>query len=264
MNLQHLKIKSSTVTPYALLPGDPARVDFIGGKLRGFKIVGQNREFRVGVGEYNGIPITVCSTGIGCPSTAMATEALIDAGTRYLIRVGTCGGAWRKEIKAGSVIIPTASIRDEGTTEEYIPKGFPAVADFDVVQALRESSQKNKIRCYSGINRTHDAFYGSLESIAKWGNYLGDERWKKEDTPILSSEMESAALFVIASLRNVKAGAIFAVNAEPESLRSRLNGKKQNVASETSERVTRMTVDKTITVTLEALAALAEHHTNPL
>ena len=138
------------------------------------------------------------------------------------------------------------------------------MADFDVVQAFKTSCRGNKTRCYSGINRTHDAFYGSLESITKWGGYLNDKRWKKENTPILSSEMESAALFVVASLRNVKAGAIFAVNADPEPLKERIRGGKQIVASEASGQVTKRAVDKTIDVALDALAMLAKHHTDPL
>jgi uridine phosphorylase len=263
MQLQHLKIESSLIIPYALLPGDPKRVDVIGEKLEKFEIVGQNREFRVGVGAYKNVPITVCSTGIGCPSTAMATEVLIGAGARILIRLGTCGGAWRADIPVGSLIIPVASIRDEGTTKEYVPDGFPAVADFGVVQALVEAARKNAQRYYVGINRTHDAFYGNLESITKWGRYLLDSRWQKEDTPILSSEMESSALFVIAALRNVKAGAILAVNADPEPLKERILGKKQQVASESSEIVTEEIVEKMISVALDAMVILS-HRPNSL
>lgn len=266
MLLQHLKIESSCVTPYVFLPGDPGRVDVIGKKLTNFKIVGQNREFRVGVGAYNSVPITVCSTGIGCHSTAMVAEILIDAGAKILIRLGTCGGAWRADIPAGSLIIPTACVRDEGTTREYIPEEFPAVANYEIVQALAKSARQNAQACYIGINRTHDAFYGNLESITKWGKYLSDARWQNKETPILSSEMESAALFVIASLRNVKAGAILAVNADPESLKERLAGEKQKVASEASETATMEIVEKMISVGLDAMVALAStpHYANPL
>ncbi|MBI5022603.1 MAG: nucleoside phosphorylase [Candidatus Magasanikbacteria bacterium] len=252
----HLKITKQQVSPYVLLPGDPNRVDMIGNYLDDFKIIANNREFRVGIGKYKGKQITVCSTGIGCPSTAIAVEELIDAGARYLIRVGTCGGAWRRDILAGTLIISTASVRDEGTTIEYIPQGFPAVADRDIINALVQSSDEQNGRYFVGINRTHDAFYGSQSAIIKWGMYLKEDRRKNEKTPILSSEMESAALFVIATLRGVKAGAIFAANANPEPLKNRVSGKNMPVIAESSEEVNKQTVDLMIRVAIEAILKL--------
>ena len=259
--LSHLKIKKR-ISKFVLMPGDPERVDLIGKKLKDFKIIGNNREFKTGIGTYKGLSITICSTGIGCPSTAIATEELIDAGAEYLIRVGTCGGSWRKDIKLGSVIIPTASIRDEGTTLEYIPQGFPAVANLDIVSALDKSAKRKKVSAFVGINRTHDAFYGSQETILRWGKYLNEERWQKMkiDTPILSSEMESAALFVIATLRDVKAGAIFAVNGNPEPLLERLKGRKQKVTIEASQKTSEEVVDAMIDVALLACVELNKDH----
>ena len=257
MKLQpHIKISSKQISPYVLLPGDPARVDTIGTYLYNFTILANSREFRVGIGTFRGKRITVCSTGIGCPSTAIAVEELINAGAKYLIRVGTCGGAWRTDIRAGSLIIPTASIRDEGTTTEYIPQGFPAVADFDIVNELVRSAKKEKIKYSVGINRTHDAFYGTREAITKWGKYMQDERWKNSETPILSSEMESAVLFVIASLRNVKAGAVFAVNSNPEPLKERVLGNDISVITESNEKISKQIIDPMIRIALEAILKL--------
>lgn len=248
MQLQsHLKITPKDISPYVLLPGDPARVDVIGDCLDNFKIITNNREFRVGKGEYNGKQITVCSTGIGCPSTAIAVEELIGAGAQVLIRVGTCGGAWRSDIPVGSLIIPTASVRDEGTTDEYIPKGFPAVADIDVITALRDAAKTQNAPYYVGINRTHDAFYGAEESMTKW---------KNAGTSIISSDMESSALFVIATLRGVKAGAVLAVNANPEPLKERIAENQLLVITEVDEVVTQKTVDAAIRVALEAICSL--------
>ena len=144
MILQHLNIKQEIVPEYVLLPGDPKRVDIIGKQLSGFRIIDQNREFRTGIGSYKGTRILVCSTGIGSPSTAIAVEELTDAGAKVLIRIGTCGGSWRKDIPAGSFIIPTACVRDEGTTLEYIPQGFPAVANLALVNALEIACKKTK------------------------------------------------------------------------------------------------------------------------
>lgn len=134
--------------------------------------------------------------------------------------MGTCGSAWREDIQPGSVIIPTASIRDEGTTVEFVPKEFPAVADTDIIAALAESAKEQGAIWYKGINRTHDAFYAPDRSVAKWGEFYLDQRFKNVPSPIISSEMETAALFVIASLHGVRAGAILAVDAEPTPLKS--------------------------------------------
>lgn len=252
----HLKITEEQISEYVLLPADPGRIAVIGKFLSNFQILSSNREFTIGIGEYKGKRITVCSTGIGCPSTAIAVEELIASGAKFLIRVGTCGGAWRSEISVGSVTIPTATVRDEGTTAEYIPKEFPAVADYSVVTALVQAAEKKGQKYFVGINRTHDAFYGNQDAITKWGNYLSEVRWKNNDTPILSSEMECAALFVIASLRGVKAGAILAVNSEPESLKERIQGNQLAVQTETSSDSTNQTISSMIQIALEAISLL--------
>jgi uridine phosphorylase len=249
----HLKIKQRQISSFVLLPGDPKRVNLISKKLNKFKVLSFNREFKIGTGYYKNQKITVCSTGIGCASTAIAVEELINAGAKTLIRVGTCGGAWKKNIPLGSLVIPTASIRDEGTSKEYIKDNFPAVADFETVTKLKKSAEKNKAKFFIGINRTHDAFYGNQKAITQWGDYLKDKRWKSYDTPILSSEMESSALFIIASLRQVQAGAIFAVNANPEPLKDRILGKKQTVVTEVDLIKSDKITNKMIKVALDAI-----------
>ncbi len=254
----HLKITSPKLAPYVLLPGDPARVDIIAKYLRNGKLIGNYREFRVYAGRYKNIPVSIVSTGIGCPSTAIAVEEAIALGAKVLIRVGTCGGAWIKNIPLGSCIIPTACVRDEGTTKEYISVEFPAVADIDVVNALRSCAIKQTLPYFLGINRTHDAFYGAESSITKWGQAGSNSRLEKYSTPIISSEMETAALLVIASLRGVKAGAILAVNADPEPLTDRLSGKKIPVRMERDSRATARVVDRTIKVALEALSMIKQ------
>lgn len=255
-NMMHLKIKQNRISPYVLLPGDPLRVDLIGKFLKDFRIVNQNREFRIGKGTYKNNPITVCSTGIGSPSTAIVVEELASAGAKILIRIGTCGGAWKKNITLGSLIIPTACVRDEGTTIEYIPSGFPAVADFEVALSLAQSAETLNNKYFMGINRTHDAFYGKLSSTTRWGEYLIEKDWKNYDSAILSSDMETSALFVIASLKGIRAGAILAVNSQPEDLKSRLRGKKHEVVAESSRNKTEKIVIKAIKTALGALTNL--------
>ncbi len=256
MCLNHIPATKADISPYVLMPGDPGRVDFIGEFLDDFKIIGQRREFRLGTGFYKGLPITVVSGGIGCPSTAIVTEELIDAGAKYIVRIGTCGGAWRQDIPEGSLVIPAASIRDEGTTLEYVPLGFPAVASPILLQALKEAGKSEQ--AFIGINRTHDAFYGSLKSVTKWGEYLLEERWQDLDTPILSSEMECAALFVIASLRGVDAGAVLAVNSSPEPLRARLFNQDQEVVTETDPGLTKKILTKSISVALNSFNLIGQ------
>ena len=253
MKQQHILVRKGQINKYVLLPGDPKRVSAFQPLLENTEVLAENREFVVMNGSYRSIPVTVISTGIGCPSTAIAVEEAINAGAQVLIRTGTCGGSWKSEIKAGSVIIPTASVRDEGTTKEYILPEFPAVADFDVVSALKKAGTNNKIPTYVGINRTHDSFYGSSESIKKWGAYFTDPRFQQYDTPILSSEMEASALFVIASLRGVKAGAVLAVDASPEPLKERLNNKKLAVKTYNNVKLRDRTVRKMIQTALDAI-----------
>jgi len=252
----HIQLNQSQTSSRVLLPGNPGRVKEIACLLEKPVGLASNREFVSFGGFYKCKRITVCSTGVGGPSTAIAVEELIALGARVLIRVVTCGGAWRPNVPLGSLVIPTACIRDEGTTKEYIDAEFPAVADFKVVSKLRESAKTNNVNYFIGINRSHDAYYGSQGSIVRWGKYLTDTRFQNVDTPILSSEMECAALFVIASLRNVTAGAVLAVNADPEPLRSRLEGKKQNVITENSTQKTKEVTKKAIRVALDAIVKL--------
>jgi len=251
----HIKVCFKSISPYVLLVGDPSRVDVVGSFLENFKVLSNTREFRLGVGVYLGKKITVCSTGIGCPATAIAAEELINAGATTLIRIGTCGGAWRSDITLGSIILPIASVRDEGTSIEYIPLGFPAVASYELIDALAKSAKKNGQKYFVGINRTHDAFYGVQNSILKWGRYLLDKRWKNYESPIISSEMECSILYIIASMRGVRAGAILAVNSEPEPLKQRLVGNKQQVNSEYSVDFTSSIISKTIKVALDAVSS---------
>jgi len=257
----HIPCNPKNVAEIVLLPGDPARAKMIGKQyLEKGKLVASYREFVTYTGYYKGIKITTTSTGIGSPSTAIAVEELINMGAKVLIRVGTCGGALKKEILPGSVIIPTATIREEGTTKEYLPPEFPAVADFTVVDALIKSAQDLKIRYYTGINRTHDAFYGQSSNIKKWGSIYTNERMKNWAYPLISSEMECAPLYLIATLRGVRAGAVLAVNANPEPLKEIMLGKfKFDVPTSkitTSEAL--QSVDRAIKTALEASLLLSK------
>lgn len=251
----HIICKQKDISEIVLLPGDPGRTKYIADKyLKKPTFIAQNREFTTYTGQYKGVKITITSTGIGSPSTAIAVEELINIGAKVLIRVGTCGGALKKEIKVGSIIIPTASIREEGTTKEYISPEFPAVADFDVVQALIESAKKMNYKYYKGINRTHDAFYGQSQNIKKWGSVYLNPRMNNWQYPLLSSEMECAPLFLIGTLRGVKTGAVLAVNSSPEPLKEFMQEKyifdTPNTKIITKE--AELSIDRSILAALEA------------
>lgn len=221
----HIKCGEGDVGKIVLLPGDPARATFIGEKFLKGKHVATNREFVTYTGEYKGVKVSVTSTGIGGPSAAIATEELLNIGAKVLIRVGTCGGGLKKEIKQGSIIIPTAAIRHEGTTKEYVPLEWPAVADFDIVTILRATARKLKFPHFVGLDRTHDAFYGQKENWKYIGSLYNDPRMKNWDVPLVSSEMECSVIFLIALLRGVKAGAVLAVDSDPEPIEDIVNGK---------------------------------------
>lgn len=222
----HILCDTQDIGKIVLLPGDPGRAEYIAKNyFERTKRIAQNREFTTYTGYFKGIKISTTSTGIGSPSTAIAVEELINIGAKVLIRVGTCGGALKKEILPGSIIIPTATIREEGTTKEYLPPEFPAVADYNTVQALEKSAKKLKVKYFTGINRTHDGFYGQSKNIKQWGSIYINQRMKDWEYPLLSSEMECAPLFLIGTLRGVKTGAVLAVNANPEPLKEIMLGK---------------------------------------
>lgn len=250
----HILCSKKDISPIVLLPGDPARVLYIGKKyLNKAKLIAQNREFTTVTGFYKKQKITVTSTGIGCPSTAIAVEELINLGAKILIRVGTCGGALKKEIKPGSIIIPTACIREEGTTKEYLPYQFPAVANFEIVNTLKQTAQILNYKYFIGINRTHDAFYGQAKNIKQWGSLYLDPRMKKWTYPLISSEMETSALFIIALLRGVKTGAVLAVNANPEPLDLIMQNKFafSTPASKINSKEAKKSIDRAIITALE-------------
>lgn len=244
----HLKINKNNITDFVLLAGDPARLDIVASYLKKPREIFYQREFRVIKGEYQGVKLLAVSTGIGSPSAAIAVEELIKLGVKVLIRIGTCGGAWQSRIKAGSVIIPTACIREDGTSQEYFNLAFPAVADFQIVNALVEVAKARKIKFYVGINRTHDAFYGNVGSKLQWQKTFINLDVKK--SPILSSDMETAILFVIAALRGVNAGAILAVNADSESL---MRANKKNPVIQNNKIISQKIIGEMIKIALESL-----------
>ncbi|MGM0441707.1 MAG: uridine phosphorylase [Elusimicrobiota bacterium] len=206
----HVGLKKGDIGKYVLLPGDPGRVEKIANYFDQSKEVAFNREYRTFTGTVDGIKISATSTGIGCPSTAICVEELAKVGGEVFIRVGTAGSL-QKEVDLGDVVISTSAVREEGTTRQYVPLSYPAVADLDVTNALVEASEKLGISSHPGIVHCKDAFYteGNNELPLAKENEEKWEAWYK--SRVLATSMESSALFIISHLKRKKAGEVLAI-----------------------------------------------------
>ena len=216
----HIHCVPGDVGRYCFLPGDPGRCESIAALFDNPVHIGMNREYNIYTGTLLGEKVSVCSTGIGGPSAAIAMEELTAIGADTFIRVGTCGGI-DLNVCPGDVVVATGAIRYEHTSMEYAPIEFPAVPDFGVTAALKAASEELGYRTHTGVVQCKDAFYGqhapgkspvSYELLQKW------ESWKR--LGVKASEMESAALFVIAAALGVRCGSCFHViwNQEREKL----------------------------------------------
>lgn len=212
MNRQmHIALRQGDVGGYCLLPGDPERCQHIASYLEGAEFVARNREFVTYIGTLAGQRVSVCSTGIGGPSTAIAVEELAACGAHTLIRVGTCGGI-DLAVRGGDIVVATSAVRQEGTSLHYMPLEFPAVADFDVTDALRQGAASTGASVHTGVVQSKDSFYGQHEPSRMPVAHMLEEKWKAwKQAGVLCSEMESAALFVVSSVLGLRAGALFAV-----------------------------------------------------
>jgi len=203
----HILCKKGDVAPYVLLPGDPGRVLRMAKQLDSFKEISFNREYRVVTGKYHGLSVTICSTGIGGPSTAIAIEELINLGAHTFIRVGSCGG-YQPNIKIGDVIIPDSVIREDYTCLDYVPLQFPGVADRHVLRALEDSAVKAKAKYHVGPSISSDALYSKANKERKiiWSKFGA-----------LAQDMEAGTVLTLARVKGVFAGSILlVVDAEGE------------------------------------------------
>lgn len=209
----HLNITADEVGKYVILPGDPGRVPKIAERLEGAKEIAYNREFRTYTGSLLGERVSVVSTGIGGPSAAIAVEELVRCGAHTFIRVGTSGGIDLK-VAGGDLVIASVAVRGDGTSREYLPEEYPAAADFDVTLALRNaalrlSEDTDGKRFHVGVVQSKDSFYGEIEpEVMPVGHHLVN-RWEAYvRCGCLTSEMEAATLFAVATARKVRAGAV--------------------------------------------------------
>ena len=207
----HINCKQGDVGRYCILPGDPGRCAKIAAYFDDAAHVMTNREYTTYTGTLLGEKVSVTSTGIGGASASIAMEELTAIGADTFIRVGTCGGI-RLDVQSGDLVVATGAVRMEGTSREYAPIEYPAVADFGVLTALAQAAESSGRRWHAGVVQCKDSFYGqhsparmpvAYELEAKW------EAWKR--LGVLASEMESAALFVVANALGVRCGSVFHV-----------------------------------------------------
>ena len=201
----HLRIRPGDVADYVLLPGDPARVGRIADHIDDPREVSHNREYRTVTGRYQGIGVSGTSTGIGCPSAAIAVEELANVGATRFIRVGS-SAAFIPGVRKGDIIVNTATMRLDGTSAAYVDPGFPAVADHflagALIDAARELGAERGFGVHVGMNASSDAFYAETPEVVE--NLMRHK--------ITNIEMESAAIFTIAHLRGLHAAMVCAVS----------------------------------------------------
>ena len=205
----HIHCAPGDVGRYCILPGDPGRVPAIAALFDDARQVAYNREYNVWTGYLLGEKVTACSTGIGGPSASIAMEELHACGADTFIRTGTCGGI-DLDVRSGDIVVATGAVRYEHTSQEYAPLEFPAVPDFEIAAALKSASEDLGYRTHTGVVQCKDSFYGqhspekspvSYELLQKW------DSWKR--LGVKASEMESAALFVVAAALGVRCGSCF-------------------------------------------------------
>ena len=215
----HIQCGEGDVGRYCILPGDPGRCKAIAQHFDGPVHVKTNREYETWTGTLLGEKVSVVSTGIGGPSASIAMEELVNLGVHTFVRVGTCGGI-DLSVQSDDVVVATGAVRMEGTSREYAPIEWPAVPNYEVVNALVQAAKDLGKPWHAGVVQCKDSFYGqhspgrmpvSYELEQKW------EAWKR--LGVLASEMESAALFTVAAARRVRCGSVFHViwNQEREA-----------------------------------------------
>jgi uridine phosphorylase len=216
------ELSPGDVSEYVFLCGEPERVPKIASMLSGTKKVAQKREFWVHAGSLDGTQVTVASTGIGGPSTAILLEELANLGSHTFIRVGTSGGI-ADGLEKGDFVISTGAVRADGTSRSYAWPEYPALAHHEVVLALIDSAYKLKTRFDVGISLSIDGFY-SENKIMKEGkvapmsrteympSFMVNRLSDAKKMGVKNMEMENGTIFTLSTLFGLRAGAICTVS----------------------------------------------------
>lgn len=211
--MPHIKCEKEDIGEIVLLPGDPGRVSMFEELLEDFQIVSNYREYVVGTGFYHGIKITVCSTGIGAPSTEIAVIQLMAMGAKALIRIGGTG-VLKAEVPCGGMVLNTGAVRQGGASCFYAPPEYPAIASFEVLDCLKRACEERNNEYAMGVCMSVGSFYhGQGRRMPYEADYDEEavlNQYKKWN--ILNMEMEAETIFTLAALNNVLAGSICAVH----------------------------------------------------
>ena len=204
----HVGLAKGDVGDYVLIPGDPGRTPMIAKYLDGAKEVAFSREYRTFTGSIDGVKVSTISSGMGGPSVAIAVEELYELGVHTFLRVGTCGAA-QPEIKMGDLVIAVGAVRTEGTSDGYVPREYPAIASIDMVNELIDASRAAGVPFHVGLIRSVDALYSDLmPDRMPRPEHLREELQTWSRAGVLSNDMETSTLFIVARLRNLRAGTI--------------------------------------------------------
>jgi len=242
----HIQCGPGDVAPVVIVPGDQGRVESIISKLHDPKKVSENRGLITYTGYYEDYPVSVTSTGMGGPSASIVYEELINIGAKILIRIGSVAGL-QEEIEEGDVIIPHACVRDDGASQYYVPQNFPAVASPEVYLRLISAAKSLNLDFKTGINWSHSCFYNrDPEYFQRWSRYR-----------VVSMDMEASSLFIVSSLRGVKAGfiGICYANRFKQSNRDKVDLS----VPDTNRNIIKFSTSKAIDITLRAIKDLYQN-----
>lgn len=212
----HTGVGPEDIGKYVIMPGDPKRCAKIAEFFDDAKLVADSREYVTYTGTLDGVKVSVTSTGIGGPSAAIAIDELAKCGAHTFVRIGTCGGM-QEDVMGGDVVIATGAVRMEGTSREFAPIEYPAVANLDVTNALVAAAKSLNIRHHVGVVQCKDSFFGQHEPEVMPVSYELENKWQAWlRMGCLASEMESAALFIAGQFLRVRVGSCFLVVANQE------------------------------------------------
>ncbi len=243
----HTGVGPGDIGKYVIMPGDPKRCAKIAEHFDEPKLVADVREYVTYTGFLNGVKVSVTSTGIGGPSASIAITELVKCGAHTFIRVGTCGGM-QEDVQGGDIVIATGAVRMEGTSREFAPIEYPAVANLDCTNALVKSAKKLNASHHVGVVQCKDSFFGQHEPEVMPVSYELENKWQAWlRMGCLASEMESAALFIAGQFLRVRVGSCFLVVANQERAKKGLPNKQAH------------DTELAISVAVEALRELIEN-----
>ena len=232
----YIRANPADIARYAFVPGAHDRARKIAAQLNDARLVSDSNGYLVFTGTVDGIPMTVASTGMGGPTVAICMEELGHMGVDTFIRVGSCG-TFQDHVDCGDVIVSSGTFRAGGTANNYLPLGFPAVPDFDVTTALVEAAQSLDLKVHVGLGTAGDAFYGARDP---------NGRIVMKQAGVVSAEMESDTLYVLAAVRRWRSGALYASD-----------GTSTETKPEWGEAAFRQGEDNAIRIAIEAMKQIA-------